>query len=257
MLPELNDLVDMACRAGEILRAGYGLEHQIRHKGLVDLVTEVDHQSEKLLIDSIRQKFPGHRILAEESGALEGSQEHCWYIDPLDGTLNYAHGLPIFCVSIAYAYRGEVRLGVVYDPTRDQSFQAERGSGAYLGEERLRVSPTTEMIQSLLVTGFPYDAWENRNNNLDHFSRFTRLSQGVRRLGSAALDLCYIAAGWLDGFWEISISPWDIAAGGLICEEAGGIVTKLSGDRDYLTPPCSVLAANPILHPHMLELLKE
>jgi len=258
MRPTLNDLQDLVKLAGEILRSGYGQEHQVNPKGRVDLVTEIDHLSEAALIDSIRTRFPTHHILAEESGSLPGGHgdEHCWYIDPLDGTVNYAHQLPFFSVSVAYAYQGVVQLGAVYDPMRDECFYGERGQGAWLNGHRLQVSGITELVRGLLVTGFPYDAWEAVENNLDHFAVFTKRSQAVRRLGSAALDLCYVAAGRLDGFWEVRINSWDIAAGGLLVEEAGGMVTKIDGASDYLSPPCSIPAANPALYPQMLELLQ-
>jgi myo-inositol-1(or 4)-monophosphatase len=257
MPPQLTDLVELARQAGAVLMDGYLHEHQVRYKSRVDLVTEVDHKSEKLVLDTIRQKFPGHAIVAEESGSHEGLADHCWYVDPLDGTLNFAHGLPIFAVSIAYAYQGQIQLGVVYDPTRDQCFRAEKGQGAWLGDVRLAVSSTPELIGALLVTGFPYDAWKNGDNNLNHFSHFSTRSQGVRRLGSAALDLCYVAAGWLDGFWEIRLSAWDVAAGALICSEAGGTVTDMQGQADFMRPPYSILAANPALHPLILNGLQE
>lgn len=257
MQPQLTDLVDIAQQAGAILRAGYLQDHQVHYKSRVDLVTEVDQQSEKYIIDAIQGKFPGHTIVAEESGAHQGEPEHCWYIDPLDGTLNFSHGLPIFSVSIGYAYRGQLQLGVVYDPTRNQCFQAERGQGAYLNDRRIHVSSTDELIHSLLVTGFPADTWQTSENNLGHFVYFSTRSQGVRRLGSAALDLCSVAAGWLDGFWEIRLSPWDVAAGGLICAEAGGVVTDMQGSPDFMRPPYSTLVANPLLHPQVLAGLKE
>jgi myo-inositol-1(or 4)-monophosphatase len=254
--PSLTDLERLARQAGRILSAGYEKDHQIDFKGAIDLVTEVDHASEEFLINEISQLFPGHSFLAEESGASEGRTEHLWIIDPLDGTINYAHGVPLFCVSIAYSYRGQVRLGAVYDPMRDELFTAERGKGAWVNGRPLKVSSATELIQSLLVTGFAYDIGQNMQDNLDNFVKFSKISRGVRRLGSAAIDLCYIAAGRLDGYWELAIKPWDIAAGGLIAEEAGAIVTKVDGDPVYLHPPQSVLAANPVLHGKIFEQLK-
>lgn len=257
MRPTRLDLEQLARQAGEILRAGYEREHQIRYKGVIDLVTEVDGQSEALLVAEIRRRFDGHRILSEEVGALDGREEHLWYIDPLDGTVNYAHGVPIFSVSIAYAHRGTVRLGAVYDPLRDEMFLAERGQGAWLNGRRLRVSQTQELQRSLLVTGFPYDAWHTDRDNFEYFVRFARCTQGVRRLGSAALDLCYVAAGRFDGYWELSLKPWDAAAGALIAEEAGAIVTRVDGTADYLSPPLSILAAPPALHRQMLTMLQQ
>jgi myo-inositol-1(or 4)-monophosphatase len=251
MQPTLADLQSYARQAGELLSAGYGRAHAFAHKGRIDLVTEYDKRSEDLLLGLVRAQFPGHAILSEESGSHAGSAGQMWYIDPLDGTTNFAHGLPVFCVSIAYADEQGVRLGVVYDPTRDEMFAAERGQGAWLNQARLAVSSTDELLQCLLTTGFAYENWVIETN-LAHFNRFQRLTQGVRRLGSAALDLCYVAAGRVDGYWEASVYPWDLAAGGLIAAEAGALVTNLHGQPDYLNTPVSILAANPALHAKML-----
>lgn len=257
MQPTLDDLILLARQAGVILRHGFGRRHQVDSKShAIDLVTEVDYQSETFLLGQIRQRFPGHRILAEESGLSEGD-DPLWLVDPLDGTVNYAHGVPIFSVSLAYAEGGVVRLGVVYDPMRDECFAAERGRGAWLNGQPIRVSDTRTLGESLLVTGFPYDMWSNPENNLDNFARFAVRTRGVRRLGSAALDLCYVAAGRFDGYWEIRLQPYDVAAGGLIAAEAGAVVTNLHGGEDYLSPPQSILAANPHLHPQMLAVLHE
>lgn len=261
--PTLTDLERLARQAGQILRAGYQQEHQIDYKGVIDLVTEIDRQSEDYLLGEIRKDFPDHHILAEESGGTRGS-ENQWYIDPLDGTVNYAHNIPIFSVSIAYASNGTtstslsagLSLAAVYDPMRDEMFSAERGKGAHLNGRPLRVSGADELQKSLLVTGFPYDAWNSKFDNFDNFVRFAKLSQGVRRLGSAALDLCYVAAGRFDGFWELALKPWDVAAGGLICEEAGARVTNVFGEADYISPPQSVIATTPGIHARMLEELK-
>jgi myo-inositol-1(or 4)-monophosphatase len=251
--PSLLDLEILARQAGAILRASFGGHLQVKHKGVIDLVTDVDQRSETFLLGEIRRRFPGQRIFTEESGIIEGAEGQIWYIDPLDGTVNYAHGLPIFSVSVAYAEQGEMRLGVVYDPMRDECFCAERGTGARLNGQLIRVAQASDLDQSLLVTGFPYDIRTNPNNNLDHYVHFATHSQAVRRLGSAALDLCYVAAGRLDGFWELSLSAWDVAAGGLIAQEAGAIVTNLAGEPDYLTAPQSVLAANATVHALMLK----
>ncbi len=255
MNPALSDLERLARQAGELLRLGYEHEHQVDYKDVIDLVTEMDRQSEAFLLGEIQRLFPGHQIVSEEIGLVPGREVDQWYVDPLDGTVNYAHGIPIFSVSIAYARNGVVTLGVVYDPMRDELFAAERGQGAWCNGRKLQVSSVMEFQRSLLVTGFPYDAWSTPKNNLEYFGRFTRMTQGVRRLGSAALDLCYVAAGRFDGYWELSLNPWDIAAGGLIAAEAGAIVTNLDGKIEYLTPPCSLLAAPPSLHVKMLEIL--
>ncbi len=251
----------LARQAGEILRAGYDKEHQIGYKGVIDLVTEIDHQSEAFLLGEVRRDFPDHHIFSEESGVIQGSDEHVWYIDPVDGTVNYAHQIPIFCVSIAYASRtssstslsADLKLGAIYDPMRDELFLAERGKGATLNGRPLHVSSATELQRSLLVTGFPYSAWNTPQDNFANFVKFGKLTQGVRRLGSAALDLCYVAAGRFDGYWEMSLNAWDVAAGGLICEEAGARVTTVKGEEDYISPPQSIIACAPGIYPQMLE----
>lgn len=253
----LSDLESLARGAGEILRAGYGKRHQITHKGQVDLVTEVDKESEDYLLGRIRVEFPHDTVLSEESGRLDGREEAMWFIDPLDGTTNYAHGLPLFAVSIGYAVGGQMQAGVVYNPIHEELFSAERGRGAWLNGERIQVSQVDELMQSLLVTGFPYDLLDSERNNLDNFAIFSRRSQAVRRLGSAALDCCYVAAGRFDGYWELKLRAWDIAAGGLIATEAGAVVTDARGQPDYLKPPYDILMANPALHPQILAVLRE
>jgi myo-inositol-1(or 4)-monophosphatase len=257
MQPTLQHIDELARGSGKILREGYGKKHKIDFKGEIDLVTEIDHQSEDYLLGELAAKFPKHRVFSEESGERTGSDEHVWYIDPLDGTLNYSHGLGIFCVSIAYQYSGKLQLAAVYDPIADELYTAERSRGAWLNGASIHVSDTSELKASLLVTGFPYDAWTNPVNNFAEFERFSRRSQGVRRLGSAALDLCYVAAGRLDGFWEIRLNAWDVAAGALIAQEAGGKVTNVRGGEDFITKPQSVLAANATLHAKMLEVLEQ
>jgi len=255
MTPRLTDLEHMARHAGQILRAGFGQHNQVDYKGTIDPVTEVDRRSEAYILEEIRARFPDHRILSEESGFSSGRDGCQWFVDPLDGTVNFAHGLPIFSVSIAYAEEGEVQLGVVYDPMREECFKAQRGAGAWLNDKPIRVSDTRELLKSVLVTGFPYDIQINPQNNLDHFGDFMLRCQGVRRLGSAALDLCYVAAGRMDGYWEISIDAWDVAAGGLIAGQAGAKVTNIRGGGDYLSPPCTVLAANEHIYPQMMQVM--
>ncbi len=240
--PTLKEIEIIARAAGKILYDGYDKEHDVQFKGVIDLVTEIDHQSEKFLLGEIAQRWPDSGFVAEESGE-SGGGALTWYVDPLDGTVNYAHGVPIFCVSIACAWEGKTRLAVVHDPMRDEMFTAERGGGATLNGKPLHASQAAELQQSLLVTGFPYNTWTAKINNLEYFGRFARITQGVRRLGSAALDLCYVAAGRFDGYWELSLQPWDVAGGGLIAEEAGARVTDLQGGSEYLSPPQSVLAA--------------
>ncbi len=256
MTPTLADVERLARSAGAILREGYNKEHQIGYKSEIDLVTEADHASESFLIGEIQRNFPGSHILAEESGKTEGQNEDLWYIDPLDGTVNYAHHVPVFCVSIAFASHGTLMLGAVYDPLRDEMFSAERGRGAHLNGRKIHVSQTTELKKSLLVTGFPYDTWETPRNNFEYFIKFAKSTQGVRRLGSAALDACYVAAGRFDGFWELSLKPWDLAAAALIAQEAGARVSAVNGDPDFLKAPISILAATPGIYQQMLDGLK-
>ena len=253
MEPTLIEIETLARGAGAILKDGYNKEHQVTYKGVIDLVTEVDHASEDFLLAEINRRWPGSHIMAEESGIINGLGDHIWYVDPLDGTVNYAHHLPIFSVSIGYAQAGTMKLGVVYEPLRDEIFSAERGQGAQLNGRAIQASNTNELQKSLLVTGFPYDAWNTQYDNFGNFVRFGKLTQGVRRFGSAALDACYVAAGRFDGFWELSLKPWDVAAGGLIAEEAGAIVTNVNGGKDYLSPPQSIVAAAPGIHAKILE----
>lgn len=256
MKPTLSDVESLARGAGKILRECRGQKLQIHQKGEIDLVTEADQDSERYLLDEIRQRFPHQRIITEESGELAGTGDQVWYIDPLDGTLNYAHGLPIYAVSIAYEDTGRVQLGVVYDPERDECYSAERGRGAWLNGLRLEGPPSQDLNHSLLITGFPYDIRTNPDNNLDHYTAFALRSHGVRRLGSAAIDLCYVAAGRADGYWELRINSWDVAAGGLIAEDSGAVVTNIHGNPNYLTPPYSILAASAPLHGQMLAVLR-
>ncbi len=255
MQPTLNEITNWSREAGEILKKGFGQEHRVTHKSTIDLVTEMDQLAEDFLLGKIKEKYPGHSILSEEIGLIAGDGDHQWYVDPLDGTVNYAHGIPIFCISIAYSDHGQLTRAVINSPMMGEVFTAERGSGAFLNGQRLHVSTTTDLIQSLLVTGFPYDVQTSKRNNLDHFEHFMKRSQGVRRFGSAAIDLAYVAAGRFEGYWELGIKPWDIAAGVLLVEEAGGIVTDLAGGKNYFTPPYALIAANPALHPLILERL--
>lgn len=254
MKPTLSDLERLARGAGDILRDGYSKEHTVQYKGVIDLVTETDHASEAFLLGEIKAKFPDGHILAEESGATEGINGDIWYVDPLDGTVNYAHHIPIFSVSIAFAVDGVLTLAAVYDPMRDEMFTAERGAGAWLNGKRMKVSTTAELGKSLLVTGFPYDTWNTELDNFKYFERLGKKTQGVRRLGSAALDLCYVAAGRFDGFWEFKLKAWDIAAGGLIAAEAGATVTAIDGSADFLKP-LTILASAPGIHEQIREQL--
>jgi len=250
--PTRTQVVEWARGAASLLREGYGKQHEVDLKGRIDLVTEMDRRSEDYLVEQIRSHYPQHTIITEESGLLEGQSDMRWYLDPLDGTTNYAHAVPFFCVSVAFAVNGQVVLGVVVDPMRDECFSAELGAGAWVNDQAIRVSQTDQMVRSLLVTGFPYDSWKEGPSNLENFAHFTHLSQGVRRLGAAALDLCYVAAGRFEGYWEQTLKPWDLAAGSLIVREAGGVATSLKGAPDLFHPPYSLLAGNPAIHAQML-----
>src|ERR1044072_4930218 len=243
----LNFAIQTAREAGAILIDRMGRALQVSNKGAIDLVTEADLASEKLIIERIKSHYPRHAILAEESGDTDGvdrsgKSDWKWIIDPLDGTTNYAHGYPCFCVSIALERAGAIEIGVIYDPTRDEMFAAERGQGATLNGRRIRVSKVDELNSAMLCTGFPYNV-RDRPNFARDLPKFTMESQAVRRDGAAAIDLAYIACGRFDGFWEDGLRAWDVAAGLLLIEEAGGRVTNFSGGKlDIYTP--KVLASN-------------
>ena len=252
MTGEREVAVSAARRAGEVLRGGFGAEHEISYKGEVDLVTEVDEEAERVIRRVLLGAFPAHGMLAEEGGGQIGEGDARWIVDPLDGTTNYAHGLPLFAVSIALERTGEVVLGVVHDPMRDETYVAERGGGATLNGEPIRVSETEDPIRALIATGLPYDQ-EEMPEALELFGRFAAFSRGMRRLGAAALDLCYVACGRLDGYYERGIRPWDVAAGSLILEEAGGTVTDYRGAASHLEGG-EVVASNGRLHGAMVGL---
>jgi len=251
----LAEVEALAREAGRLLMTRYRQPHDIRFKGAVDLVTEADHLAEDYLMGYLAEHHPTHRIITEESGSNNVISERAWIIDPLDGTVNFAHGIPIFSVSIAFAVNGEVQLGVVFDPVHDECFSAEKGKGAWCNGVRLMVTNTNEVILALLATGFPYEKSEVLDRNLEFFNYFSIHSRGVRRLGSAALDLCYVAAGHFDGFWELLVSPWDVAAGYLIAREAGAMVTSADGGFLKLEMKATILAANPGLHALLLRVL--
>jgi myo-inositol-1(or 4)-monophosphatase len=250
-----------AREAGRILSDRLGRALQVSNKGAIDLVTEADLASEKFIIDQIKSYHPRHAILAEESGATNasGEAEWKWIIDPLDGTTNFAHGYPCFCVSIALEHDGRIELGVVYAPSSDEMFAAERGAGAALNDRRIRVSEIEDLNSAMLCTGFPYNVRERPNFTRD-FAKFTMESQAVRRDGSAALDLAYLACGRFDGFWEEGLKAWDVAAGVLLIEEAGGTVSDFEGAPLKIHTPSvytpRVLASNGLVHDAMLRVLK-
>ena len=254
----LNFAIQTARDAGSLLAERFGRAVRVTDKSELELVTESDLASEKLIIDRIRTYHPRHAILAEESGAsspatADVQSEWRWIVDPLDGTTNYAHGYPTFCVSIGLEHAGRMELGVIYDPMRDELFTAERGEGASLNGRRVQVSTTGKLASALLCTGFPYDVRE-RSEFARHFSNFIMNAQGVRRDGAAALDLAYVACGRFDGFWEEGLQPWDVAAGSLMVEEAGGHVSKYDNEPlSIYTPP--ILASNGLLHEQMMRVL--
>lgn len=248
--------IEAAQIAGQVLAKRIRGGFRIEYKDALNLVTDADRQAEQAIIDLIRKTYPAHQILAEERGLQSTAvSPYRWIIDPLDGTTNFAHGFPAYCISIALQHDGHLILGVVLDPTRDELFVAEAGRGACLNGTPLRVSSVRPLNEALLVTGFAYDVRESAQNNLDHFSRFTFRAQGIRRTGSAALDLCYVAAGRFDGFWELKLHPWDTAAGVLLVQEAGGRVTDFSG-RPFSIYGKEIVASNGLIHDEMLEVLR-
>ncbi|MBI2878681.1 MAG: inositol monophosphatase [Candidatus Rokubacteria bacterium] len=249
--------IEAARTAGKLLRQELGGVRRISYKGAsaINLVTEMDRRAERAIVEILCEAYPDHGILAEEGGAQGGPSEYRWIIDPLDGTTNYAHGLPVFCVAIALEAAGEIVLGVAYDPNLEELFVAERGGGASLNGEPIRVSETAALNESLLATGFPYTIRSTTRTNLSEFAAFSLRARAVRRIGSAVLDLCYVAAGRFDGYWELALGPWDLAAGSLVVREAGGVVTNVQGGPFTLAGP-GVLATNGKLHPAMLEVLE-
>ena len=255
MSKELRVAVLAAEAAGEVLRDGFGRQHRIEYKGEADLVTEADEEAERKIEEVLTEAFPDHGVLTEESGQTEGQSGARWIVDPLDGTTNYVHGVPFFCTSIALEKAGEVVVGVVHDPMANETYAAERASGATLNGEPIGVSDTDEPIRALLATGFPYDR-DDMPVALEIFGQFAMLTQGMRRLGSAALDLCYVAAGRLDGYYERGIKAWDIAAGTLILREAGGKVSNYQGDELDLERG-EVVASNGPLHPDLIHVTEK
>jgi myo-inositol-1(or 4)-monophosphatase len=243
-----------ATRAGALIRARYGQRHEVSYKGEVDVVTDIDRQAEALIVEAITTAFPDHGLVTEESGSLEGTGDHRWYVDPLDGTTNFAHGYPQFAVSLALAQGEELILGVVYDPLREERFTAQRGQGARLNGVPIEVSTVDVLDRALLGTGFPYDRRQHAAAYLAYWREAMIASQGVRRAGAASLDLCYVACGRLDAFWEWKLKPWDLAAARLIIEEAGGRITDAAGGPHRLSGEETV-ASNGHLHAEMLAMI--
>ena len=256
--PMLNTAIKAARSAGSIINRAYlDLERlQVNTKAPNDFVTEVDHAAEMAIIDTLLAAYPGHGILAEETGSARGAadSEYVWIIDPLDGTTNFIHGLPTFAVSIALAFRNQVQQAVVYDPSRNDLFFASKGRGAFLNDKRLRVSKRTRLAESLIGTGFPFRKGDDFRKYLTIFEAVMKSCAGMRRPGAAALDLCYVAAGWYDGFFETGLSAWDVAAGSLLVTEAGGLVGNFTGEADYLHRR-EVVAGSPKVYGQLVQML--
>lgn len=253
-MKELDTAITAARAAGLLLMDHLGRLRDVRYKSLKDPVTEADRASEALIAGIIQEAFPEHGFLGEEDTAWAGDGGARWIVDPLDGTVNYAHGYPCFCVSIALEKDGEMALGVVYNPATDEMFTAVRGEGATLNGDQIHVSATTRLARALVTTGFPYDTAANPGNIFRDIENMVRAAQGVRRDGAAALDLCHLAAGRFDGFWELRLKPWDTAAGMLIVTEAGGLVTDFRGGP-YTPGMDEILATNGLIHGEMMEVL--
>lgn len=255
----LETAISAARKSGAILKEGFGTNFKIDSKiGRNNLVTDYDYASEKIIINEIKQIFPSHRFLAEESGdsGYTGDDEITWVIDPLDGTVNFAHGIPIFSVSIAAVSGSEILCGVVYQPLLDELFYASRGMGAFLNDKKLNVSDSNDMKTSLLVTGFPYNVDKNPYDCVGTFVKIVLNGIPIRRLGSAALDLAYVASGRFDGFWEADLNPWDVAAGVILVEEAGGKVTNYN-DEKYSIFDNTILTTNGLIHKQILEVINQ
>jgi myo-inositol-1(or 4)-monophosphatase len=248
--------VAAAQQAGRILYDYARRGFRVRHKGTLNLVTDADLHAEQVIVDAIHRAFPDHQVLAEERGQTGGDSPFKWIIDPLDGTTNFAHGFPAYAVSIGVEYQGRCIIGVVYDPTREELFVGEAGGGSTLNGQPIHVSQTPKLNEALLVTGFAYDIRVSPQNNLDHFARFAVRAQGIRRTGAAAIDLCYVACGRFDGFWELKLQPWDTAAGSVIVSEAGGRVSDFRGSA-FSIYGSELVASNGLIHDEMLEVLNQ
>jgi myo-inositol-1(or 4)-monophosphatase len=251
----VEQAMEIAREAGALIARYYERRIGYELKSEYDLVTEADRNAEKLIIERIASRFPSHSIVAEEGGGRDGVSEYCWYVDPLDGTTNFAHGFPLFNVSIGLERSGGMIAGVIYDPLRDEMFAAERGGGAWLNSRRIHVSTVHQLKRSLVATGFP-SYKRHMNVNVHYYHQVAMISHGVRRAGSAAADLAYVACGRLEGYWEIGLKPWDMAAGGLIVEEAGGRVTDMLGAPLNLYGP-HILATNGAIHDEMIQVFGE
>jgi len=258
MVSELDKILKTALKAarvaGKYLKNNFQHRSEVEFKGEINLITQKDRESQKIIHRIIKKKFPRHSILGEEDLEIQKSKEHLWLIDPIDGTTNFAHQLPIFSISIAHLEEGKIKVGVVYNPLLDELFWAVSGRGAILNKKRIKVSEEIDINKSLLATGFPYDLRDSPENNLNYFNTFIYRAQGIRRCGSAAIDLAYTAAGRFDGFWELKLYPWDTAAGALLVKEAGGEITDFSGQAfDPFQKEC--VASNHKIHQQMLDII--
>ena len=253
-MTEIDTVICVAQRAGGMLRENLLQPYQISYKGVIDMVTEMDQASERLIMEALKKEFPEYGFLGEEGTHYDEASKGRWIVDPVDGTTNYTRGYPIFSVSIALEKSSQVVLGVVYNPVLNELFVAEKGRGATLNGQPIHVSQTTELGKSMLASGFPYDVWSSPVNNFREWSQFMRCTISVRCDGAASLDLCHVAMGRVDGYWELDLEPWDMAAGVLIVQEAGGIVTQVSG-QPFTLPGRNVLASNGQLHQAMLGVL--
>jgi myo-inositol-1(or 4)-monophosphatase len=251
----INKVIQIAKEAGEIVREGFGKKFSVEYKtNASNLVTEIDKKSEAAIIAYINKEFPNHAVLAEESGAHKTSSEYLWVIDPIDGTTNFAHGLPLFGVSIGVQKNNETICGVVYDVMNNNVYSCEKGGGAFRDGQKLQVSTNGELEKSCIVTGFPYNVAENPDFAFERFIAFLKTARAVRRLGSASIDMCYVAAGVFDGFWEVELHPWDVCAAKLLVEEADGIVTNFAGEKIDIYSK-QFLACNKVVHQKMIEVL--
>ncbi len=251
----LQGALEIARQAGALLLDEFRKPTRIEYKGSADLVTAADRRSEEFIVERLHTLFPQHTVVAEEGGRREANSDYCWYVDPIDGTTNFAHGYPVFCVSLALVAGEEILVGVVHDPMRGETFHGVRGEGAWLNQQPLRVSGTARLAESLLATGFP-SSKRHESPNILYYHRFTLLSHGVRRDGSAALDLCSVACGRFDGFWELNLKPWDVAAGVLLVREAGGVVTDFSS-MPYRLGGKEIAASNGLIHPELRQVFAE
>lgn len=251
----LATAIEAVVRAGDLQIAKFGKNVRVEKKGAIDLVTEVDVEVERMFRALIAERFPDHDVLAEEIDVASRGARHRWVFDPLDGTTNFAHGVPIFCASLALEIDGKAEVAAVYDPNREELFTAEAGIGAWLNGERLAVSGNATLLESMLVTGFPYSVHDNADEFVQVFARVLKTARAIRRLGSAAIDICWIAAGRMDGFWEASLKPWDTRAAALILEEAGGKVSRMDGSAWDAYEP-DIVASNGVIHDEILRVIR-